>query len=112
MRLGVYANGHRSGKGTHISVYVYLMKGEFDNFLKWPFRGEVVIQLKKSEPPHFRRVYRLRDDTPDECAGKPTEEMNESGRGFSQYISHDELYAGRYLKNNQLHFCVSDIYCS
>ena len=38
MCLRVTANGQSSGRGTHITVAVYLMKGEFDDQLEWPFR--------------------------------------------------------------------------
>ena len=43
--LTVYANGEGDGEGTHISVSAYLMRGEFDDLLKWPFQGRVVLQL-------------------------------------------------------------------
>ena len=39
------ANGFGSGKGSHVSVFIFMMKGEFDDRLKWPFRGEITIQL-------------------------------------------------------------------
>ena len=45
MCLKVYANGSGRGEGTHVSVYAYLMRGKFDDFLKWPFQGSVVLQL-------------------------------------------------------------------
>ncbi len=41
--LKVYANGCSTGKGTHVSVGVYFMRGEFDDSLKWPFRGVISI---------------------------------------------------------------------
>ena len=37
MCLRVYADGNDDGKGTHVSVFVRLMRGEHDNYLKWPF---------------------------------------------------------------------------
>ena len=43
--LKVYANGQSSGAGTHFSVIVYFMRGEFDDSLKWPFRGVISLQL-------------------------------------------------------------------
>ena len=43
--LRVDANGNCDGEGTHVSIYAYLMQGEFDDHLKWPFQGHVVIQL-------------------------------------------------------------------
>ena len=108
MCLGVYANGQGAGKGTHVSVYVHLMKGEFDDLLKWSFRGEVTIQLKKNDPPHYQMMLPFNDNTPNESMCKPTKERNR-GWGYSQYISHANLYAGGYLKDDKLVFCVSDI---
>ena len=43
--LRVDANGSNFGKGTHVSVYVFFMRGEFDDSLKWPFRGAISVQL-------------------------------------------------------------------
>ena len=45
MCLKVYANGCGDGEGTHVSVFAYLMRREFDDHLKWPFQGHVVLQL-------------------------------------------------------------------
>ena len=45
MCIRVYVNGSGDEKGTHLSVFVYLMKGPFDDYLKWPFQGTVTIQL-------------------------------------------------------------------
>ena len=45
MRLSVVANGCGEGKGTHVSVFAHLMRGEFDGNLKWPFQSRVVLQL-------------------------------------------------------------------
>ena len=106
MGLEVYANGIRKGKGTHVSVYVCLMKGEFDDLIKWPFHGKVIIQLKKSDSQHYEKLLHLTDDISSDSVCKPTEKRNK-GYGSSQYISHDE--AGGYLKDDKLVFCVSDI---
>ena len=108
MCLCIYANGNSRGKGTHVSVYVFLMRGEFDDHLKWPFRGDVTIQLKKTDPPHYQDIVHLNDNLPNECFCKPTEERND-GWGHGQYISHADLYAGGYLKDDKLVFCISDI---
>ena len=45
LQLVVYANGVGIGEGTHLSVFVYLMKNENDDNLKWPFGGDITIQL-------------------------------------------------------------------
>ena len=107
--LQVQANGYIGGKGTHVSVFVNLMKGEFDDLLKWPFCGDVTIQLKKTDPPHYQKIRSFDNATPDECVCKPTKEKNDDGWGYHEYISHADLYADGYLKDDKLVFCVSKV---
>ena len=45
MCIGVAPQGVYEGKGTHLSLYAYLMKGDYDNNLPWPFRGMVYLEL-------------------------------------------------------------------
>ena len=45
MCISVYANGCGAGEETHLSVYINMMPGEYDDNLKWPFHGEVTVQL-------------------------------------------------------------------
>ena len=109
MALRVDANGYGDEMGTHVSVFVSLMRGVFDDLLKWPFHGDVTIQLKKTDPPHYQMILPLNDDTPSKSVCKPTKERNDEGLGYGQYISHADLYAGGYLKDDKLVFCVSNI---
>lgn len=44
MCLEVYPNG-RNGRGTHLSVYTFIVKGKNDDNLQWPFVGNVVVEL-------------------------------------------------------------------
>ena len=110
MCLRVDANGNGNGEGTHVSLFVSLMRGEFDDLLQWSFRGEITIQLKKAEPRalYHQKTVILNKETPQHVVCKPTVERN-SGWGPSQYISHDDLCAGEYLKDDKLVFCVTDI---
>ena len=43
--LNVSANGYGSGKGSHLSIYAFIMKGQHDDRLQWPFTGTVIIEL-------------------------------------------------------------------
>ena len=45
MCLKVYPNRNRSGENTHVSVYVNILKGEFDDQLLWPFHGDFTIRV-------------------------------------------------------------------
>ena len=33
-KVKIYPNGERSGENTHVSVYIFVMKGEYDALLK------------------------------------------------------------------------------
>jgi len=41
----VYLNGDGMGKGTHVSLFFVVMRGNFDALLRWPFRQKVTLML-------------------------------------------------------------------
>ena len=45
--MWIEVNSDRYGKcaGTHISVYIHIKWGEYDEDLKWPFTGEITFKL-------------------------------------------------------------------
>ena len=68
--LRVNAAGIDDGKGTHVSVYLHLMKGPYDDELEWPMRGTFSIQLVD-----------------------PTNETNNVCNPFIKDVSFSELFA-------------------
>ena len=105
MCLRVTANGQGSGKGTHITVAVYLMKGEFDNQLEWPFKGDITIQLlnQQGDPGHFTRTIHQA------IAGRSEATAGEkfiSAWCIRQFKSHNEIIP-KYLKDDSLTFHIS-----
>ena len=65
MCLSVTVKGFYEGYGTHISVYNYVVRGEFDSQLKWPFQGTVTIQLvnQLNDKEHDTRIISYTDRT-------------------------------------------------
>ena len=41
----IYLNGDGMGRGTHISVFFVVMRGQYDAILRWPFRKKVTFML-------------------------------------------------------------------
>lgn len=39
----VYLNGDGMGKGTHLSLFFVVMRGEYDALLPWPFKQKVPL---------------------------------------------------------------------
>ena len=105
MSVQVYANGSAGGKGTHVSVFIYILKGRNDSKLKWPFIGSVKIELLnqlKDDNHHIKTVpFKMEHNT-----------QVGSSLGFSRYIPHSmldhNLYNNtQYLKDDTLYFRVS-----
>ena len=43
--LRLYMDGDGSGKGSHLSFFLTIMRGEFDSLLQWPFKQTVSLML-------------------------------------------------------------------
>ena len=41
----LYLNGDGMGRGTHLSLFFVIMRGEYDSLLRWPFRQKVTLIL-------------------------------------------------------------------
>ena len=114
--LGVHPNGMETGKGTHISLNVYIMKGESDEHLKWPFYGEIQIQLVNWRDNTNHKDGTVVFDERAKVAGvskKVTTDRATKGRGFPQYLAHGDLINTakniEYLRNDTLCFRVQEV---
>ena len=114
MCVCVYANGHGSGHGTHVSVYANLMRGVNDDSLKWPFNGTIKVSLLNQLADgqhHTLKVWLPEHSVPKETSRRVTERQRALGWGLSKFISQQDLvYKGdkncQYLKDNTLFFRV------
>ena len=113
-RLFVDANGHDLVKGTHVSVFFNLMKGDNDNNLKWPFKGTIKVSLLnqlEDGQHHTAEVWSPNDDVPEDASGRVTERAAAGLWGAHKFIPHEDLsYSGikncQYLKDDTLFFRV------
>ena len=90
------ANGNSVGEGTHVSLYTCLMKGEYDDFLVWPFRGDVTMELinwREDVKKHHQKTTRFNSITdPDNtCCCRMYNGAIGDGIGYDQFISHSSL---------------------
>ena len=110
MCLRVYANGFGDGENSHVSVYVYMMKGEYDDSLKWPFRGAITIQLLNQTGGNDR-CHTVNVTGEKNISQRLLEEERSAlGRGYSKFISHSDL-TPHYLEDGVdcLMFCVKKV---
>ena len=45
LQLLIYPKGYNAGYNTHLSVYICVMKGEYDDKLQWPFNLGVAVEM-------------------------------------------------------------------
>ncbi|KAM9474938.1 TNF receptor-associated factor 1 [Clarias gariepinus] len=73
MRL--YMHGDGVGKGTHISLFFVIMKGEYDPLLSWPFKHKVTFLLiDQNQREHV--IDTFRPDLSSMSFQRPVSEMN------------------------------------
>lgn len=104
LKVEVYPNGRKSGNNTHLSVYISVMKGEYDAILPWPFKKKVRITfIDQQENPGGRENVVMRVFLGDhlESSARPINERNKR-RGHAEFISHDKLHSRRYLVDDIL----------
>ena len=105
----------RDGKGTHVSVYLHLMKGDNGGTLTWPIRYKCTITLlnQLKDDGH----YSMTATSADETAVHNSRVMHlgrgrgKTGWGFPHFIPHDQLGLQedkqcQYLKDDSLYFRV------
>ena len=120
MCLNVDANGSGDGKGTHVSVFISLMRGDNDDNLKWPFKGTIKVSLLNQlevGQHHTKQIWSPHNEVPEDTSGRVTwsrDGRGDHGWGLPHFISSQDLDYQRYknqqfLKEDTLFFRVDCI---
>ena len=101
----LYPNGDGMGKGTHVSVFFVIMRGEYDALLPWPFTQKVHFKLLDQD--RIRDAYdAFRPDPQSSSFKRPTSDTNIAS-GCPTFLSHRELRQGGYVRNDTLFLKVT-----
>ncbi|XP_039671673.1 TNF receptor-associated factor 5 isoform X2 [Perca fluviatilis] len=101
MASKVYLNGDGEGRGTHLSLYVVLMPGDFDALLPWPFRQTVSLSVLDQSGAANHRSLSFRPDPASKSFQRPAaESVSNVAVGFSCFIPLDQLAA--YVEDDTL----------
>ena len=115
MCLCVYANGNGYGEGTHVSLYMCLMKGENDDALTWPIKYKCTVTLlnQLKDEGHHTLTINSPEDKDDMHYVSRVLDGDEKGGGWGhpQFIAHTKLDLQerkqcQYLKDDSLYFRV------
>ena len=91
MCLSIFANGVGKGEDSHVSVFANLMRGDFDDSLGWPFRGDVVVQLEDDDQ-IIEKTLKFTARSPAKIAKRVVDgDRHEYGQGFPKYTAYSNL---------------------
>ncbi|KAF6718911.1 TNF receptor-associated factor 5 [Oryzias melastigma] len=106
MAMKAYLNGDGEGRGTHLSLYVVLMPGDFDALLPWPFKQTVSLSVLDQSGARNHQSLNFRPDPTNKCFHQPAaESVSNVAVGFPCFISLDALEApgnAVYVKDDTL----------
>ena len=104
--LSICANGQGEAKGQFVSASFCIMKGEFDDQLKWPFKESLQIKLMNKDHSKDGRVAVVHFGSSTSAGSKVTmRERSTNAYGIAEFISHE--FIQNYLQNDSLKFYVS-----
>ena len=109
MCICAYLNGDGSGKGTHISMFLVLMKSEHDNLLKWPFERLVTLELINQENRAQSISETFMPDKHSPSFQQPKSEMNVTS-GFPRFVPHNVLCDQKFTNGDAIYIrCKIDL---
>uniref|UniRef100_T1JD62 MATH domain-containing protein n=1 Tax=Strigamia maritima TaxID=126957 RepID=T1JD62_STRMM len=90
MRLKLYPNGYGEGKGTHLSVYLEVMKGPNDAILNWPIQYSGQLSMLDQLAHKLHHSWPLETDAKNTKFDKSMSDYK-LGFGFSTFIASPQL---------------------
>lgn len=99
--IRLYLNGDGIGKGTHISLFFFVMHSEHDNLLIWPFKQTVRFTLLHQTNPSKNITEAFVPDPRSNSFKKPEKDMNIAS-GFPKFARQSVLQDEGFTRDNLL----------
>ena len=108
VKVLIYPNGVESAKNKYLSVYIKVIKGEYDAILPWPFERKVKFELidQQEDPLQQQNVTNEITWSHGSVFSRPSEKEN-PGWGFGSFVPHTKLNTRRYIIDDTLFLRVT-----
>ncbi|MFK0570422.1 hypothetical protein [Endozoicomonas sp.] len=97
----IYLNGDGQGKGSHVSLFFVVMKGDYDERQEWPFVRRITMELVDQQAGTQTLVDSFTPDARSRSFSKPTKNMNIAS-GCPQFVRQQILQDPTYVKNDKM----------
>jgi len=110
LRASLFPSGTGSGEGTHLSVYIRVIAGDYDALLDWPFRFPISVILYDQDA--GKRQHVVESFVP--TAGcrqfqRPTRDTAGTdaaasgvGFGYPRFLSLELLHCGSFVRDDTI----------
>ena len=107
--IRAYLNGDGIGKGTHISLFFFIMRSEQDNLLSWPFKQSVRFTLVHQKKSSQSITEAFVPDPNSPSFKKPELDMNIAS-GFPKFARQSVLQDEGFTQDNLIYIkCKVDL---
>ena len=94
----IYMNGDGFGKGSHLSLFFVVMKGDYDSLQTWPFQKKITLMLlDQGNGDHI--VDAFHSDPQSSSFQRPKSDMNIAS-GSPMFMPIDSLCNRQYIKED------------
>ncbi|XP_319165.4 TNF receptor-associated factor 4 isoform X1 [Anopheles gambiae] len=106
LQASMFLNGNGPGEGTHVSVYIKVLPGEYDALLKWPFSHSVTFTLFEQGTlgsgvgGQGGVAESFVPDPTWENFQRPSTEPDALGFGFPRFVSHELLNRRPFVRDD------------
>ncbi|CAF3302025.1 unnamed protein product [Rotaria socialis] len=112
LSLKLYLNGDKTTQDKYLSLYVTMMRGEYDSLLDWPFKYPITLCLYDRSAQKDHVVHTVTPDLDSESFKQPKMDANKSGgipefcplwRIFNKefgYVQQDTMYVKAFVDFN------------
>lgn len=103
--IRVNLNGVDSARGTHLSLFIHFMQGEYDDLLEWPFSGRIILTIIDQNP-----ICEMRNNISETLMSKPNlaafqrpvSARNHKGFGYMEFLPLNIIDGSTYVRNDTL----------
>ena len=88
----IFLNGDGAGHSTHVSLFISIMRGEYDALIKWPFTHNITFTIydQSLSNPKEHHTDRFYPDPNSTTFRRPTTEMS-TGSGIPKFCSLEKI---------------------
>ena len=99
MSMQAYLNGEGEGKGSHLSIFFSIHRGNYDSTLRWPFDLTVTIRLIHQLKQEIKLQMSYTPDLNSSSTARPVN-VNNASMGFPKFIYLDYLRNPGFVKDD------------